>query len=446
MIEVLSKPADQINLDDINALIASKVPEGEQIEFKENLPARGQTPDPWENGGGQIGDRAKDKILEEVVAFANAHGGALVLGIKESDTKPPVATKISPIPRCRELAERLKLVFRDCVEPQLSRLELLPVPTEGESGVIIIRVGRSRLAPHRVTKTLVCPVRRSDRCEEMTMREIQDMTLNVSRGLEGLEKRLLERSKRFEKEFDCLKTPNDAFGIRLTATPVGEEIRLDRVFWNGSLTEEFRKPQILVFRKHENGDTDQLSGLEHIHGLSPAIWRPRLRATRSEDGDDSGNGLIRNTYQELHCDGLIEWGFVSVSSFYPPRNFHPPSDKPFLCNLRNDLPVVMFANLAFWANHIRKQALAPAAEYALEVELRVLRGVIQITRDSGPAGHLSLGTLQPGSIKFPRYSLDDPDEIPSLLALFERDFWNSLDKDLSTAQGTLEIQKASNPN
>lgn len=438
MIEVLSKPADQINLDDINALIASKVPEGEQIEFKENLPARGQTPDPWENGGGQIGDRAKDKILEEVVAFANAHGGALVLGIKESDTKPPVATKISPIPRCRELAERLKLVFRDCVEPQLSRLELLPVPTEGESGVIIIRVGRSRLAPHRVTKTLVCPVRRSDRCEEMTMREIQDMTLNVSRGLEGLERRLLERSKRFEKEFDCLKTPKDAFGIRLTATPVGEEIRLDRVFWNGSLTEEFRKPQILVFRKHENGGTDQLSGLEHIHGLSPSIWRPKLRAARAEGTLQPIDSLTRRSYQELHCDGLIELGFVSVRNDYD-----TVGDKPLPYTLHNELPVVIFANLVVWVNHVRKQALAPTAEYALEVEIRVLGGNVPVKREQW---YDPLGTLQPGSIKFPRYSLDDPDEIPSLLALFERDFWNSLDKDLSNEQGTLEIQKASNPN
>ena len=97
MIEVLSKPADQINIDDIKALITSKVPEGEQIEFKESLPTKKQTPDPWTTGKDQIGDPAKNKILAEVVAFANAHGGALVLGIKESDTKPPVATKISPV-------------------------------------------------------------------------------------------------------------------------------------------------------------------------------------------------------------------------------------------------------------------------------------------------------------------------------------------------------------
>ena len=82
MTEVLSKPADQIGIDDIKALITSKVPEGEQIEFKESLPAKKQPLDPWITGKDEIGDPAKNKILEEVVAFANAHGGALLLGSK----------------------------------------------------------------------------------------------------------------------------------------------------------------------------------------------------------------------------------------------------------------------------------------------------------------------------------------------------------------------------
>ena len=129
------------------------------------------------DGKDQIGDRARNKVLEEAVAFANAHGGALLIGIKESDTKPPVAAEIKPLPRCAELAERLGLMFRECVEPQLPWLEVFGVPIEGKNGVVVIRVGRSRLAPHRVKPTHVCPVRRADRCDSMTMREIQDMTL-----------------------------------------------------------------------------------------------------------------------------------------------------------------------------------------------------------------------------------------------------------------------------
>ncbi len=92
MIDVISKPADQIGLSDIEALITSQVPEGEQIEFKESLSEKGKSSDPWMEGKVRIGDRARNKVLEEAVAFANSHGGALLIGIKESGTKPPVAT------------------------------------------------------------------------------------------------------------------------------------------------------------------------------------------------------------------------------------------------------------------------------------------------------------------------------------------------------------------
>ena len=418
MIEVLTKPADQIGIDDIKALFASVVPEGEQIEFKGSLPAKGQTPDPWENGGDHIGDRAKDKILEEVVAFANAHGGALLLGIKESDTKPPVATKISPIPRCADLAERLKLVFRDCVEPQLPRLEVFAIPTDGQSGVIIIRVGRSRLAPHRVTRTLVCPIRRSDRCEEMTMREIQDMTLNVSRGLERLERRLLERSERFQQEFDCLETPEDAFGIRLTATPVGEEIQIDRVFHQGSIINEFSIQWRTVSRQRNFNRHTLVSPFNTPF----SDWRPILRGTRAEHYSDRSKHSY-NYYRELHCDGLVELGIVLCSAEFRSKPLFSP-----------DWLVVMFANVAVWADHVRKQADAPTMEYALEVEIRVAGDAVLPHKELFPTD------ITLPNVIFPRYPLNDPDEIPRLLTSFELDCWNSFHKDMSTGQGTLEIQ------
>ena len=102
MIELLSKPIDEIGTAEIQALIDSEVPEGEQIEFKKEPPAEGGKSDPWMNDG-KIGNYAKDRILKEVVAFANAYGGVLVIGIDESDTKPAVATRITTVPRCVEL-------------------------------------------------------------------------------------------------------------------------------------------------------------------------------------------------------------------------------------------------------------------------------------------------------------------------------------------------------
>ena len=211
MISILSKPADQIDVADLQELIDSQVPEAQQIEFKEALPTDGNSPDRWVRHGDRIGRIAKHKILQESVAFANAYGGALVLGIAESDTTPPVAARITPVPQCADLAERLKLVFRDSVDPQIPSLEIFAVPTSGDCGVVIIRVGKSRMAPHRVEPTRECTIRRSDRCERMSMREIQDLTLNLSRGMESLERRLRSRSERFTEEFKRLATPGQCY-------------------------------------------------------------------------------------------------------------------------------------------------------------------------------------------------------------------------------------------
>ncbi len=420
MIEVLSKPADQISISDIESLIDSQVPESEQIEFKESLPAKKGT-DPWMEGKDTIGDRAKNEILEEVVAFANAYGGVCLLGIKESRTKPPVAAKISPIPLCAELAERLKLVFRDCVEPQLPQIEIIPIKTDGENGVIICRVGQSRLAPHRVKRTLVCPIRRSDRCQKMSMREIQDLTLNISRGLERLKERLLERSERFQQEFERIIEPEKSFGIRATALPVGDEIRFDRVFRHGQIIKNLCAPWQQALQGKDGAQR------YNNHHTEPIHWRPILRGARAElySEEIPPHKLYEHIYREIHCDGLIELGHLSGTYEY--------QEKQELSLLPAD-PLVLFANLISQAHRLRNQAGVPVAEYAVEVEIHV-KGVPAIV----PWNRYRSGKLAPSTITFPRYSLGDSNEGNDLLNLFYRDFLNSLGQDIGPEENELEI-------
>ena len=462
MIEVLSKPADQITLSDIESLIEAEVPEGEQIEFKKSLSTEKDSTDPWMSGADRIGKQAKNTILEEAVAFANAYGGTLLLGIGESDTRPAIAATISPVPRCADLAERLKLVFRDRVEPQLPRLDIFAVPTKSDDGVIVISVGRSRFAPHCVkfeNKRFVCPVRHSDRCEKMTMREIQDMTLNVSRGLERLEKRLSERSEHFQQEFKRLETPEDAFGIRMTATPVGDDIRFERVFHQHSIVGNLGEPWRNVLYRPGSGETGtQLgrdgyiisvqelmsgqSGSDRVvddalrgRNIFPEFWRPRLRAARAEPTLNTlDTDLLRNSYREIHCDGLIELGFVETRQY-------SRAGKPYTSSLSPNLLMLMFANLAVWADRVRQQAGVPTAEYALEVEIYTQGGPVQISLGQPAVGMIfEEGILQPGSLLFPRYSLGSPDEVPTLLRLFDRDLRNSYGKEILEDQGVFAIQ------
>lgn len=431
MIEVLSKSVEQISNQDIQSLIDFQVPEGERIEYKRELPENGN--DDWIEKG-RIRAKTKDKILKEAVAFANAYGGAVLLGIDESKAKPPVAAKISPVPRCMELAESLKLVFRDRVEPQLIRPEIFAVPTNGDSGVVIIRVGgASRLAPHRVTKTLVCPIRRQDRCEELSMREIQEMTLNVSRGIERLEKRLTARAECFEQEFRFLENPTKAFGVRVTAMPIGDEIWFDRVYSSRKIVDELNEPWRKIFLAQKGKEPGTF---EVFPELDPIFWRPMLRAVRADHHHFFVNRRVPNIpvpdyngYREIHCDGLVEMGFVASGSF-PGHygNFLEPG-----------MPLILLANLIVQAARLREQAGVPSAEYAIEVQI-LAKGTTITVGLPGPQYGRPLGEFDSGCIMFPRYPLGDSAEAPDLLNLLRRDFYNALGEDIDTAENTWQIE------
>ena len=432
MISILSKPAEEITASDIQELVETRVLESELIEFKQEPPRPNAETRPWPEA---LNNHAKNVLLEESVAFANAYGGALVLGIAEVDG---AADSIWPIPNCAELAERLRLVFRNRVEPELPRVEIFSVDISDQSGVVVVRTSKSHRAPHRVTKTLVCPIRRADRCEPMTMREIQDMTLNVSRGLQRLDDRLNQRAAMFLREFQRLRSPDDAFGIRMTAIPVVDDVNVEPVVRQHELDTRLKPPSLTIARRqHDDEAPSNLRGIQATYGLNPSLWQPRLRAARAEDPNEwSGppnEGSSYHAYRELHYDGLVETGFLSLR-----KTIYPGAEKEVPLHLHFELPVVEFATLVTWAHQIRVHAGTPTAEYAIDVQISASGrfGVRNIHSHHG----FDLGFIEGGSTNFPRYQLGDPDNLPGLLLTFERDFWNAFRKEIrDSTQGTLEI-------
>ena len=441
MIDILTKPADQLDINDLQALIDSRVQEDERIEFKRDLSVKKGQKDSWYDNQ-KLGDKARDVILEESVAFANAFGGALILGIEENESRngPGVANEISPIPHCADLASRLESVFGNCVEPHIPGLEVIPIKTDVDAGAIVIRVSRSRLAPHRVKPTRVCPIRRSDRCEEMTMREIQDLVLNLARGTERLDTLLTERSERFEEEFRGFSDWNqDAIGIRATAVPLGDEIWFDPS--HEALRDELAWHSVIA---SSGDDRCELEVDEKFKiPASTNDWRPILRGARMERyyHKFSDNSLIKKVYREIHCNGLVELGLTSFRSedlFF----FTRPYEKGGI--LPAGWLITMFANLLAWIDRLRNHAGTPAAEYALELETRiygnplpclaVLRKIADFRIQRGyhkyniaGAGNYSvLLDTSMDSTRFPKYSLGSREEIDPILNSFELDLWNNV--------------------
>src|SRR3546814_13962767 len=112
MTDLFTKPIDAITADDVAALLEHGPAEGPSVEYKAALSEGREEPDPWIAGGTRIGRRAQEKIVKELVAFANAGGGTLLLGIEETtdsggrDRSDKVRRRISGSPagsvvRCR---------------------------------------------------------------------------------------------------------------------------------------------------------------------------------------------------------------------------------------------------------------------------------------------------------------------------------------------------------
>jgi hypothetical protein len=104
-----------------------------------------------------------------------------------------------PIPRIHELASRMENAARASIEPVIRGLHIRGIETEpDEKGVLIFRVASSPFGPHRVTSDGHAFIRRGVSSVQMTMREIQDLTIDLARGADRLDALFAERAAAFK--------------------------------------------------------------------------------------------------------------------------------------------------------------------------------------------------------------------------------------------------------
>lgn len=417
MSSLMTKPIENISVDDIDQLIDDQVSENEQIEFKLTLPAsKIADNDPWIKDQSKIGNFAKEKILEEVVAFANAYGGVLIVGVEESDNGRRTATSIQPLPKCEELADRFKKIFQHQVEPMLPTIEIRGVLTQRQEGVLFIRVGKSRSAPHRVKPSKKCTIRHQDSCVELSMREIQDLTLNTTRGLDRVEKKLKKRKEKFEKEFDRLTDPTKALGVRVTGLPIDEIRSIEKVYENGRIISDFSRPVINFLA---NGKPNrEINYSTNFKGL----YDPVLRGAR-ERTPLNGWPATHFTFGEVHCDGLVELGLLSTNSIFAKFNFDP------------DIAVGFLAHLLEWIKSVRESAFSVVAEYAIQVQLRNRNTNVEIgINNHFDVSHSKNSLCSSDSSftdqDFDPYSFGVNGEFDHLIRQFRRDFFNFAELDV----------------
>ena len=386
---MFDKPLSAVTAADIDQVTKDEVHESDVVEFKEALSTKDGRDDAWYASADKIGDRARDSIIHEVLGFANAHGGTLLLGIKESDNHPKRAVGIRAIPRCADLAARLPHYFRDLVEPPLAPHPIVvPVETDGRGGVILVGVSPSRNAPHRHKATLQSYMRRGEHTQPMTMRDIQDLTLQVERGLNLLERQFSDSAARFK----MLCRPSTAMAVRATALPLSRvSVPIPH---NADVIPPVGRFSGLV------GDRKVSLVLPH----APETFRPILRGLRAHNEDDAAEVVI-----EVRETGVLE-------IFFNRREGDGQRNVIYLGWLLGAA-----CNALAIADYLRIAAGAPGTEYGLELAVY----------DGGSLAVAAFGGQEygvrrwlAGSTTFPRYQVGDRAGFSDVVQLIERDFWN----------------------
>jgi hypothetical protein len=407
---MVGKPLRDIDHNDLLLLCKKSWREDEQFELKQDLPSKFGL-DSWHTAG-TISAYARDKILAEVVAFANSYGGDVVIGMAETLEKPAAAERVSPVPNCVDLAERLDEQARSCIEPPIpSLLTHAVVTAQDGSGVVIIRVPRSRLAPHRLWQDKgirECYHRVGTRTERMTMRQIQELTFSVARGTDSVVARLQGLQQ------DCClwagahPSVDDVrrLVLRVAAVPSSADVHVNPVH----AVEAIRPTAQPYHLKFPNGANEVI-----LVPRTPHAWRRIVRGTEASKEDPRSLTSSRSSKSriQLFCDGAITYTWVYDEVKSAPRANHAL------------FPGWLFgivANAMETADRFRVTSNAASVDYALDVEILTTHelAVAQI-------GSLGATSVPKGSIGLlPRYSVGPRESWQEVFNLIVSDFMDAI--------------------
>jgi hypothetical protein len=405
----------EVTAEEIRHLIEVEAPEALDFELKRTLPCK-KGDDPWMTGG-KIGEDAREVLASEMCAFANTIGGTLIVGIDEDTETKRAKPPIIPLPKCKELAERLHQSISSRIEPKFPVFECEGVVTEpdGSGGVVVMRTLESYLAPHRHTQDRHCYVRRNDRAEPMSMLEIQEMTRQKARAAEDAEKAFGDSSARF---FSWIPTEHRRIhpynGVTSVISPHGWTPGWTGI-WAMRLTARPLAPFVLSGlprqRWLERIDTKAYIGTGQIRRLvwrdlrNTRTWQPRLRAVVREFDGPISFGLDR-----VSNDGSIE-RFVWQKQHEDSRPRNALLDVTEL--LWNVASIVEAVDV------IRTTNSRPTQQFALEIELMTSEPAVIFGYAENPHARISNGTTT-----FPRYEIDEPETFDELLTTIDQDVWN----------------------
>jgi hypothetical protein len=187
-----------------------------------------------------------DAIVADVVALANTGGGdVLIGGVTDHDGR---IVDWRPVARCAWAAAQLRQLLADSIDPQVPRLVVRAVEFDASgAGVILCRVPRSRIAPHRAAPGDVCYARAGARTRALSIKEVQALAFATARSTARIDARLAELRDRYMVHARPIPTGAREYrdSVLVAAVPVDLPREIDRR-WLWRREHPFPVPPTLV--------------------------------------------------------------------------------------------------------------------------------------------------------------------------------------------------------
>jgi len=169
---MFSEPINEITFEKVGDFCKESLPEGIRLDYKEGFPR---------------------DLAKTISAFANTHGGLILVGVEETDRGTP-KLPIKGIPLERGLEERITgIALRGIYPPVFPETKVCEFTGEGSDSlnqaVVVIRVQESPDAPHAIENKTKVYVRVERQNEPYKLADVDQISALEDRRRQAVEYR-----------------------------------------------------------------------------------------------------------------------------------------------------------------------------------------------------------------------------------------------------------------